>query len=73
MWFYSAAACIVESIIKEASGGLVLQGSATATLGSECIACEIVSDDKYAEIRSMIHHGKPRHLTPIHPLCILSV
>ena len=34
MWFYSASACIVESIIKEASGGLVPQGSATATLGS---------------------------------------
>jgi hypothetical protein len=33
MWFYSASACIVESIIKEASGGLVPQGSATATLG----------------------------------------
>jgi hypothetical protein len=30
-----------------------------------CIAWETVSDDKYANIRSIIDNGKPRHLRPI--------
>jgi hypothetical protein len=30
-----------------------------------CIACETVSDNKYADIRSIIDNGKPRHLRPI--------
>jgi hypothetical protein len=61
MWFYFASACI-----KEASGGLVPQGSATTTLGRHCIACGTASDHKYAKIRSIIDNGKPRHLG--HPL-----
>ena len=36
-----------------------------ATLGIALHAWETVSDDKYANIRSIIDNGKPRHLRPI--------